>query len=61
MVAVNGDVMVVRPRSKVRRRFSRGENNVYRGLGLDESVAYGGGFGGVAGSGGTGSLESGVA
>ena len=61
MVAVKGDVMVVRPRSKVRRRFSRGENTVYKGLGLDESVQSSGGFGGAAGSGGAESLESGVA
>ena len=40
--------MVVRPRSKVSRRFSRGVNVVYGGLG--GSVVEGGGFGGVAGS-----------
>ena len=40
--------MVVRPRSKVSRRFSREVNVVYSGLG--GSVVEGGGFGGVAGS-----------
>ena len=32
MVAVKGDVIVVRPRSKVRRRFSRALKIVYSGL-----------------------------
>ena len=49
MVAVKGDVIVVRPRSKVSRRFSRGVSVVYKGLG--GSVVEGCGFGGAAGSG----------
>lgn len=40
--------MVVRPRSKVSRRFSRELNVVYSGLG--GSVVEGGGFGGITGS-----------
>ncbi len=51
MVAVKGDVIVVRPRSRVSRRFSRGFSVVYKGLG--GSVAEGCGCGGAAGSGGS--------
>ena len=47
MVAVKGDVIVVRPRSMVRKRFSRWVKVVYRGFG--ESME---GAGGVAGLGG---------
>ena len=55
MVAVKGDVIVVRPRSKVKRRFSCGVNVVYRGLGVSvvDWGGGGGGFGGVGGSGGS--------
>ena len=58
MVAVKGDVMVVRPRSKVKRRLSRGVNVVYKGLEEEEFVMEADGCGGVAGSEGSEGSES---
>lgn len=62
MVAVNGEVMVVRPRSTVKKRFSRVVKVVYKGLG--GSVGGVGkctsNFGGAAGSGGREGLQGGA-
>ena len=43
IVAVRGEVIVVRPRSTVRRRFSRGEKVVYKGMGgrVEEACWFG--------------------